>query len=71
MNVFEVLIDVGTSDSALTGSKAKARETRTIVVRNETYNRLEKLKVKLIAERGTSDVTFDDTINTLLNGAEG
>jgi predicted CopG family antitoxin len=55
----------------LAGAKSKSRETRTIVVRDETYNRLEKLKVKLIAERGTSDVTFDDAINTLLNGVEG
>lgn len=48
--------------------KEKGRETRTIVVRNETYDRLEKYKVKLIAERESSDVTFDDVVNSLLDG---
>lgn len=50
--------------------KTKQRQTRTIVVRNETYGRLEKFKVKLIAERGALDVTFDDVVNSLLDVAQ-
>jgi len=33
----------------------------------ETYERLEKYKIKLMNEKGDSRITFDDVINTLLD----
>lgn len=43
------------------------KKKRTIVLKIETYERLERYKAKLIGERGTSKITFDDVINQLLN----
>jgi len=42
-------------------------KTRSIVLKIETYNMLERYKAKLIGERGTPKITFDDVINHLLN----
>jgi hypothetical protein len=39
---------------------------RNVVLKIETYERLEKYKVKLIGEKGDSRLTFDDIINELL-----
>jgi hypothetical protein len=50
--------------------RQKSKSTHTIVLKIDTYNRLEKYKVKLISEKGTSSVTFDDVINELLDKVE-
>ena len=42
---------------------------RNIVLRIETYDRLDKYKIKLISEKGDSKLTFDDAINDLLDKA--
>ena len=44
-------------------------EKRNIVLKIETYERLEKYKVKLISEKEDSRITFDDAIDTLLKKA--
>ena len=49
---------------------AKKRENvskRNISLNIETYERLEKYKIKLMNEKGDSRITFDDAINILLN----
>jgi hypothetical protein len=43
---------------------------RNVVLKIETYNRLDKYKIKLIAKKGNSKLTFDDVINNLLDTAE-
>lgn len=47
----------------------KKVEKRNIVLKIETYDRLEKYKIKLMSEKGDSRITFDDAINFLLNNA--
>ncbi len=39
---------------------------RNIVLKIETYERLEKYKIRLMDEKGDSRITFDDAINILL-----
>jgi len=48
----------------------KKVKKRNIVLKIETYERLEKYKVRLISEKGDSRLTFDDAVNTLLDNAE-
>jgi len=40
---------------------------RNIRLTIETYEKLDKYKIKLIGEKGDSRVTFDDAINILLD----
>jgi len=40
---------------------------RNVVLKIETYDKLEKYKIKLISEKGDSRITFDDVINNLLD----
>jgi len=47
--------------------KRKAVNTRNVVLKIETYNRLDKYKIKLIGEKGDSKLIFDDVINELLD----
>lgn len=42
-------------------------EKRNVVLKINTYERLEKYKIKLINEKGDSRITFDDAINNLLD----
>ncbi len=42
-------------------------QKRNVVLKIETYDRLEKYKVKLISEKDDSKLTFDDVINDLLD----
>jgi hypothetical protein len=44
-------------------------QKRNVVLKIETYEKLEKYKVKLIGERGDSRLTFDDVINDLITKA--
>ena len=43
---------------------------RNVVLKIETYERLEKYKIKLMNEREDSRVTFDDVVNVLLDLAQ-
>jgi hypothetical protein len=43
---------------------------RNIVLKIETYERLDKHKIKLMGEKEDSSLTFDDAINDLLNKCE-
>jgi len=43
------------------------KTSRNIVLKSETYERLDKYKVKLMGNLGTTNVSFDDTINALLD----
>jgi len=43
---------------------------RNVVLKIETYNRLEKLLVELVKERGTLRVSFDEAVNMLLDEHE-
>lgn len=40
---------------------------RNIALKIETYERLEKFKIKLMSEKEDSRLTFDDVINFLLH----
>ena len=40
---------------------------RNVVLKIETYNRLERYKIRLISEKRNSKLTFDEVINTLLD----
>lgn len=42
---------------------------RNVVLRIETYNRLEKYLVELVKRRGIPRISFDEAINELLDGA--
>lgn len=42
---------------------------RNVVLKIETYERLDKYKIKLMNEKGDSKLTFDDIINDLLDKA--
>jgi hypothetical protein len=41
-------------------------QKRNVVLKIETYEKLEKYKAKLIGEKGDSRLTFDDVINELV-----
>jgi len=43
------------------------KTSRNVVLKSETYERLDKYKVKLMGEKGTTNVSFDDAINSLLD----
>lgn len=47
--------------------RRKEVKKRNVVLKIETYERLEKYKVKLISEKDDSKLTFDDVINDLLD----
>lgn len=42
---------------------------RNIALKIETYDKLEKYKIKLMSEKGDSRIAFDDVINFLLDKA--
>lgn len=42
-------------------------EKRNIMVKIETYDRLEKYKIKLINEKGSPNLSFDEVISFLLD----
>lgn len=44
----------------------KTVKKRNIVLKIETYKRLEKYKVDLVKEKGDPNITFDDAITSLL-----
>ena len=63
LNVFNTL----TVLEVLTLRKPKKNvKTRNVVLKIESYKRLEQYKVDLMKERVDSSVTFDDAIITLL-----
>ena len=43
---------------------------RNVVLKIETYDRLENHKIKLITEKNDAHLTFDDVINSLLDRVE-
>lgn len=43
---------------------------RNVVLKIETYERLDKYKIKLMNEKEDSKLTYDDAINDLLNKVE-
>ena len=45
----------------------KKVEKRNVVLKIETYERLERFKVQLISEKNNSRLSFDDAINNLLD----
>ncbi|MCW3983209.1 MAG: hypothetical protein NWE96_04360 [Candidatus Bathyarchaeota archaeon] len=47
--------------------RRKEVNTRNVVLKIETYNRLDRYKVRLISEKGNSKLTFDDVLNDLLD----
>ena len=52
---------------------AKKRENvskRNVSLNIETYDKLEKYKIKLMSEKGDSRLTFDDVINSLLDKSQ-
>lgn len=49
--------------------KKKAVKKRNVVLQIDTYERLEKYKIRLMSEKEDSSLTFDDVINNLLDKA--
>ena len=47
--------------------KRKPVENRNVVLKIETYDRLEKYKIQLITEKGKSQLSYDEVINSLLD----
>jgi hypothetical protein len=47
-------------------SRDETKVSRNVVLKAETYERLDRYKAKLIGERGTSNISFDDVISSLL-----
>lgn len=43
---------------------------RNIVLKIETYNRLEKFLIELMKEKSSHRITFDEAVNALLDGCE-
>lgn len=43
------------------------KTSRNVVLKSETYERLDRYKAQLIGERKMSGVSFDDAINELLD----
>lgn len=48
----------------------KKVEKRNIVLKIETYEKLDKYKIKLMSEKEDSKLTFDDVIISLLDKCE-
>jgi len=46
--------------------KDEKKTTHTVVLKAETYGKLDQYKVKLIGEKNKSNITYDDAINELL-----
>ncbi len=47
--------------------KRKTVDNRNVVLKIETYERLEKYKIQLINEKGKSQLSYDEVINSLLD----
>jgi hypothetical protein len=47
------------------------KESRNIVLKAETYDKLDKYTAKLIGRKGTTHISFDDAINELLKNEVG
>ncbi len=47
--------------------KRKPVENRNVVLKIETYDRLERYKIQLITEKGKSQLSYDEVINSLLD----
>ena len=47
--------------------KKKTVKKRNVVLRIDTYQRLDKYKIELMSEKGDSSLSFDDVINRLLD----
>jgi hypothetical protein len=47
--------------------KRKNVEKRNVVLKIETYARLDRYKIKRMNEKGDSSLSFDDVINDLLD----
>lgn len=50
--------------------KRKKVAKRNVVLKIETYERLDKYKIKLMNEKEDSKLTYDDAINDLLDKVE-
>lgn len=50
--------------------KRKKVAKRNVVLKIETYERLDKYKIKLMSEKEDSKLTYDDAINDLLDKVE-
>lgn len=50
--------------------KEDGKTSRNVVLKTETYEKLDQYKAKLIGERKTTSITYDDAINALLQSAD-
>lgn len=49
----------------------KPVDKRNVALRIETYERLEKFKLELANKRKTTNISFDDAVNALLDEHKG
>jgi len=53
----------------LTRKQKENASRRNVVLKIETYNRLEKFIVELVKKKESPRISFDDAVNELLNRA--
>lgn len=66
LNISIVLNILDIFEVARLRNPKKIMKKRNIVLKIETYKRLEKYKVDLVKEKGNPNITFDDAIASLL-----
>ncbi len=52
------------------GNRKGKQKQHSVMLKSETFSRLDAFKAKVIGEKRTSKVSFDDVINQLLDNAE-
>jgi predicted CopG family antitoxin len=52
-------------------ARDESKTSRNIALKLETYERLDKYKARLMGEKGTTNVSFDDVIISLLDSKKG
>lgn len=68
-NILPILLIINISNMVKRQNDQK--ESRNIVLKAETYDKLDKYTAKLIGRKGTTHISFDDAINELLKNEVG
>ena len=70
-NTKDILVIINTANVIDMPRKGgKKRSIHTVMVKSHTHEPLDKYKAKLIGEKGTASLSFDDIINSLLDLAD-
>jgi hypothetical protein len=66
LNIYKILNRLNVLGVAVLKNPKKTVKKRNIVLRIETYKKLEQYKVDLVKEKGNPNITFDNAIMSLL-----